>query len=330
MTASVGISFDGFAPFAEARVLARRAVAAGARSLWMAEHLGYRQSMVSCMAYALDSGGATVVPTAISPYMWHPMPVAMAMATIDEAAPGRAAIALGTGNPMFLAENGLEIEKPVRVMREFVDALRALWSGEAVQYQGETLQLAGARMMFRPAGAIPIYIAAMGEQMLKLAGRIGDGVVLSAGLSADYAARSFALVADGAKAAGRDPASVRRAAYIYTVVSHDRRGAYDTLRGKLAFLLRNRFLAENVRASGIAIDQDAVMTAVAKRDLAAATRLVPDEAVEAFAMGGALADCRRRLQDYIAAGVDEPVLVVLGSEEERTMALDLMREFVAA
>ena len=330
MAASVGISFDGFAPFAEARALARRAVAAGATSLWMAEHLGYRQSMLTCMAYALDSADAMVVPTAISPYLWHPMPVAMAMATLDEAAPGRAAIALGTGNPMFLAENGVQLEKPVRAMREFVEALRALWSGEAVQYRGETLTLAGARMMFRPGAAIPIYVAAMGEQMLKLAGRMGDGVVLSAGLSAEYAARSFALAEAGARAAGRDPRRVRKAAYIYTVVSDSPKNAYETLRGKLAFLLRNRFLAENVRASGIAIDQEAVMDAVAKRDLAAATALVPDEAVEAFAMGGSLDHCRRRLDQYLAAGVEEPVLVVLGTEEERLMALELMRDFVAA
>jgi 5,10-methylenetetrahydromethanopterin reductase len=296
----------------------------------MAEHLGYRQSMVSCMAYALDDGGATVVPTAISPYMWHPMPVAMAMATIAEAAPGRAAIALGTGNPMFLAENGLQIEKPVRVMREFVEALRALWSNQPVQYRGETLSLAGARMMFDAGTPIPIYIAAMGEQMLKLSGRIADGVVLSAGLSTTYTARSLALTAEGATAAGRDPAAVRKAAYIYTVVSTSPKSAYDTLRPKLAFLLRNKFLAENVRASGIEIDQEAVMAAVAKRDLDAATRLVPDEAVEAFAIGGSLADCRKRLDAYLDAGVTEPVLVVLGTDAERTMALDLMRELATA
>ena len=52
MAINVGLSFDGFASFEDALATARRADGAGARSLWMAEHLGYRQSLVSCMAFA--------------------------------------------------------------------------------------------------------------------------------------------------------------------------------------------------------------------------------------------------------------------------------------
>jgi 5,10-methylenetetrahydromethanopterin reductase len=322
----IGISFDGFLPFRETVALAQRAVDAGANSLWMAEHLGYRQSLVCCTAFALQTSDAVVVPTALSPYMWHPMAVAMAMATIDEAAPGRAAIALGTGNPMFLQENGITVEKPVRVMREFIEAVRGLWSGEAVEYQGETLQLAGARLMFTPENPIPIYIAAMGEQMLGLTGRIGDGVVLSAGLSADYAKRSLALVADGARKAGRDPVKLRKAAYIYTAVSDDGKSAIAALRAKIAFLMRNKLIAANVEASGIDIDLEAIRASMARRDMVEAARLVPEEAVAAFACGGTLADCRRRLEQYVAAGIEEPVLVLVGDDADREKPLALVKE----
>lgn len=322
----IGISFDGFLPFRETVALAQRAVDAGANSLWMAEHLGYRQSLVCCTAFALQTKNAVVVPTAVSPYMWHPMAVAMALATIDEAAPGRAAIALGTGNPMFLQENGIAVEKPVRVMREFIEAVRALWLGEAVEYQGETLQLAGARMMFTPENPIPIYIAAMGEQMLGLTGRIGDGIVLSAGLSADYAKRSLALVAAGARKAGRDPAKLRKAAYIYTAVSDDGKSAITALRAKIAFLMRNKLIAANVEASGIDIDLEAIRASMARRDMVEAARLVPEEAVAAFACGGTLADCRQRLEQYVAAGIEEPVLVLVGDDANREKPLALLKE----
>jgi len=322
----IGVSFDGFLPLQDALALAQRAEAAGAGSLWMAEHLGYRQSLVCCTAFALLTRNATVVPTAVSPYLWHPMAVAMALATIDEAAPGRAAIALGTGNPMFLQENGITPDKPVRVMREFVEALRALWTGEAVEYRGEKVTLNGARMMFRPSGTVPIYIAAMGEQMLALSGRIADGVVLSAGLSTDYAKRSLALAEEGARKAGRDPASLRKAAYIYTAASDDGKQAVATLREKLAFLMRNKFIAANVAEAGIDIDLEAVRDAVARRDMREATRLVPEEAVEAFACGGTLADCRRRLEEYVAAGIEEIVLVLVGTDAGREKPLSLVRE----
>ena len=179
----IGLAFDGFDPYAEALETAQQAEQRGASSLWMAEHLGYRQSLVSCTGFAAATKTATLVPTAISPYLWHPMSVAMALATLDEAAPGRAAVALATGNPLYLGEAGIKIERPLRVMREFAECLGALWAGHAVDYDGEIFRLQGAKMAFTPRSAIPLYIAAMGPQMLNLAGRIGDGVVLSAGLS---------------------------------------------------------------------------------------------------------------------------------------------------
>lgn len=329
MAVEIGLSFDGFVSFDAAMATAREAVDAGARSLWMAEHLGYRQSLVSCMAFALGTARAKVVPTALSPYMWHPMSVAMAMATIAEAAPGRAAIAMGTGNPMFLRESGIEPERPARVMREFVECLTRLWDGEAVRYEGETVRLDGARMAFAANSKVPIYVAAMGERMLRLAGEIGDGVVLSAGLSVDYARGSLALAAEGAARADRDFDGVRKAAYIYTAVSDDGRGAIDAVRAKIAFLMRNEFLAENVAQSGIAIDREAVMDAVRRRDLDAATRLVPDEAAEAFAVAGTPRHCRDRLEAYLQAGIDEPVLTVLGEGRERELGFELLGAYAA-
>ena len=324
----IGVSFDGFTTTREALDTARAAVDAGALSLWMAEHMGYREAAVTSMAFLMATEGATVVPTAVSPYLWHPTPTAMALATLAEAGNGRTGVALGTGNPLFLRESGQSPVKPARAMREFVECLRALWSGEAVHYDGEFFQLAGARMAFQPPAPITVYIAAMGPQMLQLTGRIGDGIVLSAGLSAAYAAHSLAAVAEGAKKAGRDPASLRRAAYLYFAVSKDGKAHFELLRGKLAFLLRNRFLAENARFTGIDIDQEAIIDAVARRDMDTATRLVPDEAVDAFAVGGTPVQCRDRLQAYLDAGIEEPVLSILGGPEERALALSLLREMV--
>jgi 5,10-methylenetetrahydromethanopterin reductase len=324
----VGVSFDGFISTGEAIALAQRAVEAGAKSLWVAEHLGYREAIATCMAFALKAPGPMLVPTAVSPYLWHPTPTAMAMATLDEVAPGCAAIAVGAGNPLFLQESGRAVEKPVRAMREFTQALRKLWSGEAVHVDGEFVKLAGARLAFKPSASIPIYIAAIGPDMLRLAGRIGDGVALSAGLSTDSVRQSIALCAQGAAKDARDLSEFRRAGYLFFGVSHNAREAVDAVRQKLAFVMRNKFLGANIKASGIPVDQEAVIAAIARRDIAGATRLVPDEAVEAFAIAGTPQHCTRRLRDFIDAGIDEPVLGLLGSNENCLLALDVMREFV--
>jgi 5,10-methylenetetrahydromethanopterin reductase len=327
MPVRVGVSFDGFVATGQAIALAQRAVEAGASSLWMAEHLGYREAIATCVAFALKTPGPMLVPTAVSPYLWHPMPTAMAMATLDEVAPGCAAIAIGAGNPLFLAESGRAIEKPVRAMREFTEALRKLWTGEAVHVDGEFVRLTGARLAFKPAASIPIYIAAIGPDMLRLAGRIGDGVVLSAGLSTDSVRRSIAVSTEGARKDNRDLSKFRRAGYLFFGVSHNAEEALDAVRQKLAFVMRNKFLGANIKASGIAVDQEAVIAAIARRDIAGAAALVPDEAVEAFGIAGTPQHCGKRLRDFIDAGINEPVLGLLGSAENCLLALDVMREF---
>ena len=318
-----GVSFDGFAPFADALELARRAEAAGAGSLWMAEHLGYRQSLVSCTAFALETARATVVPTAISPHLWSP--VSVAMATIAEAAPGRAALTLGSGNPMFLVEAGTRLERPLVAMREFIACLRQLWSGEAGAYEGEIFRLDGMRMAFRPPRPIPLYLAAMGPRMLQLAGELVDGVLLSAGLTVEYSAQSLAMTEAGARAVGRDPAALRRAAFLYTAVDANRAAAVERLRPKIAFMMRNDFVAPSVAGSGIAIDRDAVKQAIARRDMETAAKLIPDEAVEAFAVCGSPEDCKRRIAEYRAVGIDEIVLLIVGDTDAEAAALDLIR-----
>ena len=70
-----------------------------------------------------------------------------------------------------------------------------------------------------------------------------------------------------------------------------------------------------------------MIAAIARRDIAAAAALVPDEAVEAFAIAGTPQHCTERLHDFIVAGLDEPVLGLLGSAENCLLALDVMREF---
>jgi 5,10-methylenetetrahydromethanopterin reductase len=328
MTIRIGVAFDGFVTTTEAIALARHAVEAGAQSLWMAEHLGYREAITTCAAFALSAPGPVLVPTAVSPYLFHPTPTAMALATLDELAPGRVAVALGVGNPMFLQESGQKLEKPLRAMREFIEAMRKLWSTEPTHMDGEFVRLAGARLAFKPS-PIPIYVAAMGPDMLQLTGRMADGIVLSAGLSTDSVRRSFALTAQGAAKAGRDARSLRRAGYIFFGASNDAREAVDTVRSKLAFVMRNKFLAQNIRDSGIPVDQEAISAAIARRDLKAAAALVPDEAVEAFGIAGSPEHCLRRLRDFIDAGIDEPVLSLVGTPDKCAFSIDVMRRFKA-
>ncbi len=323
-----GIAFDGFVPVREAVEVALRAELAGARSFWIAEHLGYREVFVTATAIALATDRARLLPTAISPYLRHPTPMAMALSSLAELVPDRVGIAVGVGNPMFLRESGFEIEKPVEVTRDYVQVLRALLSTEAVHQEGRTFKLAGARVAFRAASPIPLYIAATGAYMLKLTGRIADGIVLSAGLSTAYTKQALALVSEGARAQGRDLATLAKASYVYFIAGGDPAESRRKAREKLAFLLRNKAMHENVRSSGLNIDQEAIMAAVSRRDLATAMALVPEEAVDAFTITGDIATCRRRVREYREAGLEELVLSLVGTVEDRMRSIEMLTDIL--
>jgi 5,10-methylenetetrahydromethanopterin reductase len=323
----LGILFDGFDDAREMMRLAREAEAAGADSVWIAEHMGYREAVVAAAAIAATTNRVRLVPTAVSPYLWHPTPTAMSFATLTDLAPGRVALAVSVGNVLNLRESGHEPVKPVRALREFVEDLRALWRGEAVQREALTYRLDGARMMFKPAEEIPIYVASTGPQVLDLSGRIADGVLLSGGQSLAFTRQCLEWAAKGVAAAGRPPAAVARASFIYFSVSGDGREAVADLKQKLAFLFRSDRQAANIATSGLKIDHAAIIAAVKRRDIDSAARLLPDEAIDAFTVGGTPDNCRKRLRAYVEAGVEEPVLQISGTPENKAIALELVREF---
>ena len=182
----ISVYFDGFAAIAEMLGAAAAAEGAGASALWFAQHMGYRDAFVGAATAAGVTRRAELVPTAISIYTWPPLQTAMSIASLDDAAPGRAALAIAVGNMLNLAELGFEPVKPLQVMREYVQALRALLDGQPVHLDGVANKLSGAHLTFRTSRTIPILVASTGPKMLQLAGEIGDGVVFSTGLTIEF------------------------------------------------------------------------------------------------------------------------------------------------
>ena len=226
-----------------------------------------------------------------------------------------------------MAESGIEPVKPIRIMREYVEALRALWTGKPVTQDGELHKLRGAKMVFAQGQQYPIYVASTGPQMLKLAGEIADGVLLSAGLTLASTQRCLELARSGRARQGArsDGAAARRRSSI-SRVSNDGAAAKAAMLRKLAFLFRSRGHADNIKSSNLDIDHQAIIAAHARHDFDGAVRLLPEAAANVFAAAGTPAECRDRLEQYLAIGLDEPVIEVSGNAEERKLALAVVRE----
>ena len=232
MLIGVGLDARLGLPFAQLRAAAREARPLGFESLWTPAG-GVPDSFHVCAAWSQDTSlrtGIAVVPAA---RMWSPLGLAAQAATLAQFSSGRFVLGLGTGGygPGFWASVGLP-NRPIAVMREYVTQVRALLAGEAVT-AGETVTpgktAVGGGTPGWPRSAslgvadlppAPVYLAALGPQMLRLAGEAADGALLN-WATPEHTAVSRARIGEGVARAGRDPGAVPVTMYIRVCVDDD-------------------------------------------------------------------------------------------------------------
>lgn len=320
----VGLCFDGFYSMSEMVELAKLADEIGMESLWMSDHICFRDSITSATVFLAATQRIKVNPAPLSPYSRHPMMTAMALATMEEFAPGRVAATAGTANPTALAEIGIEVTHPLKTMREYVALLRSLLSGETVNLAGSVFNINGAQMGLTPTTSIPLYMTAVKPRMLRLAGEISDGVLLSAGCAPDYITQCVDEIAQG-RALSRLPKKVDVAGFIAASISDDAHEAIDATKTFLAYIFRNQHHEENLRLGGGRVDQEQLADRIARREWEQAKRLISDEVVHAHSISGTQEDCRRRLGEFVKGGLDLPLLMPLGTQHQRRRVVDLAR-----
>lgn len=236
-------------------------------------------------ALAARSERVIVGTSVLTPTLrYQPAIIAQAFATLGCLAPGRVFLGVGTGEAMnetpvtgdafpAVKERRLRLAEAVRLMR-------ALWGGERVDFAGDFYRADKATVYDRPDEPVPVFIAASGPLAAKLAGRAGDGLIVTSGKRPELYEELTAAAGEGAEKAGRDPAAVER--MIEVKLSYDRDAAFarDACRWWAALALTPE------EKSGIEdpVEMERAADAAADR---AHTRFIvsadPDEAVERIA-----------------------------------------------
>jgi 5,10-methylenetetrahydromethanopterin reductase len=305
----LGISLEGREAMAAIPALARAAEANGAGTLWVASHLFLRDPITMAATALSATTRLRVALMAMSPYAMHPVHIAMAAAGLDELHPGRVVLCLGTGAPADRDAAGIEAPMPLPTLREAVLVCRGLLAGEKVKLDGRAFRLGGHRALAAGPARVPIVIAAARPGMLKLAGEVADGVLLSGGSSRPYVRRCLDIVEDAAK--GR-PVSRMGLVYAAPVApGADRAAALASLRRRLAFVLRGVHHAENLAAAGTVLDQAALYALSQAGDWDAACAMLSDDDVARHAAVGTKRQIAAAVAAYHAAGLDEVVLAGL-------------------
>ena len=176
-------------------------------------------------AAAVATERAVLGTSVLTPTLrYHPSVIAQAFATLGVLAPGRVFLGVGTGESMNetpVTGDAFPGRKERRMrLAEAIKLIRLLWTEERVEFDGEYYRASKATIYDRPDEPVPIYVAASGPLAAKLAGRAGDGFICTSGKDPELYDTLLGKVAEGAEAAGRDPAGVRR--MIEVKVSYDR------------------------------------------------------------------------------------------------------------
>lgn len=284
--------------------------ALGYTDIWSAETSG--ADAFTPLALAAQWSPTARLGTAIAPvYTRGPALLAMSAATLAEVSGGRFVLGIGSSSPAIVSRwNGQEFTEPFARTRDTLRFLRSALAGDKVTREYPTFSVSGFRLEKAPAHHVPIMLAALRPGMLRLAAREADGAITNWLAATDVprvrealgdkelAARIFVCPtedADAARALGRALICAYLTVPAYAAF-HDWLG-----RGEVLAPMREAWAAGRRKE---------------------ANALVPDEVVDALVVHGSAEQCRARVAQYAANGVDTPIIGLLPTGGDQ---LDLVR-----
>ncbi len=310
---------------------ARLAETHGFGAIWVTDSQSLYREVFASLGVCLGQTSRIVCgPCVINPLTRHPAVAASAIATLSEAHGGRVVLGVGSGDSAVL-NLGLGPAKVAEV-REYILALRGLLEEGEAEWRGRRCILTWFRRR------VPLYLAAEGPRMLRLAGEVADGVIVGSGLVPEMVRDSRRLIEEGARAAGRDPGEIDLWWMVKVHVHPDGERAREEIRAGIAgsahhvfnFPLAGKHVPAGMEEPILKLRRRYVFSehAMAQKETNAA--LVDelglrDFLLDRFAVAGTPEECRARLGELEAMGIknirltahvpDQPAFIRLWSEK---------------
>jgi len=282
----------------------------GLHSVWLHDSLYERDAVTYASAIASHVPDIRVALGALSSYTRHPVLIAMTISALDEMAPGRIILGMGTALPLRLAQMGIPYtpDQGVGSVSQAIDTIRAMWAGQRIP--SATPNLPPIQPMFPPVHRVPIYIAAYRTDFLKLAGAKADGYLARPAESIANLRRLLPKLHAAAVAAGRSEDAVTRAGYLLTHVDKSRREALNRAKREPFVIYMMSVLSNfSLQQAGFETElRDRIAEAWRAEDYHRAANMIPDEMLDAFMLVGTREEVAAAAQRYNEAGMDTPIL----------------------
>ena len=263
----------------------------------------------------------------------NPLVMAQTIASLDEITGGRMILSPGACTNTHARRYGLDPISPPQTLREWVEAIRLVISGQNVSYSGEVISFENAHLGFEPVrDHIPFLMPATSATGLRLAGKIGDGVMLNAACSPEYTANALAIARQSWEEEGRDWDDFIVAQLVNCSIEDDHQTALDQVRWEIATKfdpIQMPFIAGPKMRVGEpyihAEDIPRFKEAWERGGKQALVEAVPDSYVEGMTASGTPGEVKEKVARYREAGVRVTVLRPAAKHQAQRL-LDLFAE----
>jgi 5,10-methylenetetrahydromethanopterin reductase len=271
----------------------------GYAELWYTDIRFERDVYMGLALAAQHSRRILLGPGVSDPYTRHPVTIAAAIATLHELSDGRAQVGLGTGANLEKIHLP-NLDRPVRALREGIELIRALLTGDKVEYRGELYQLDSSKISFLSmTGPVPIFVATHSPQVLGLSGRLADGILLANTARPTAIDNAVQIVRDAEASSGRERGSVAIHLRLETCISDDVQRALNIMRNRVAARLITTFPQwEYLTELGIE-STETMRAAATNRDAGSLAAELSDQDVRSTVLVGSVTDVISQVRSLV-------------------------------
>jgi 1,4-dihydroxy-2-naphthoate octaprenyltransferase len=319
----VGLGLTARGDVSDVVTWAERARSAGLESIWLHDSYFERDAVTYASAVAAQVADIKIGLGALNPFTRHPVLIAMTISALDEMAPERILLGMGSALPLRLGQMGIPYtpEDAVTKSSEAIDTLHTLWKGERMP-SGKP-GLPPLQPMFPPVHRVPIYLAGYRSPVMELAGQKGDGYLARPAESIPGLKKLLRVMNKAARQAGRDPNDIDVAGYLLALVGDTRRDALNRAKREPFVIFMMSILSDvTLNRAGFEPElRDRIAVHWRKEDYTTAGGLIPDELLDAFIVCGTRREIADRAWEYHEAGMDLPILQPVVQDEDQVSAV---------
>lgn len=247
-----------------------------------------------------------------------PATLALQAVGLDELSQGRFLLGIGVSNPTIAKWHGLPFDRPLARVKEYLEVVRLAMRGGKLNFDGEFFSAHGFKLAFKPSGRkIPVYLAAFGPKMSRLAGKVTDGVLINMANPQEIR-RIVDDVRSGAEEAGKDPDAVEIICKVRCSIAEDYNMAHDALSHALTYYALADYYRNLLTRMGFGAEVEAMRAAWQTGGFHAARALVTDRLFEGLPLVAAtsVAEVQEKIKPYAEAGASRIILPYVSASKD--------------